>query len=127
VSATPSDEGSYAGELSLSDNGAVAAFRTFRNPIGVIQVGPADVSDAGTPSTDPSVSDNGARVAYTQGDAVVVTSIGGATSPVGAGNGVSGEAALSGNGKVVAFTTYATDLGVGDGNGTVGDIIVRAI
>jgi hypothetical protein len=127
VAGTPSDQGSYAGEVSLSDDGSVAAFRTFRSPLGVIQVGAADVSDPAVAADDPSLSDSGSRVAYTSGDDVVVTAVGGATTTAAAGNGVSGDAALSGNGKVVAFTTYATDLGVEDTNGGLGDIVVRTI
>lgn len=127
VSGTPSDPGSYAGELSLSDDGAVAAFRTFRNSVGVIQVGAADVSDPAASATDPSVNDAGNKVAYTVGDTVVVTTVGGTTTTVATGNGAVGEPALSGNGLVVAFTSYATDPGVADTNGALGDIIVRRI
>lgn len=127
VEATRSDLGSYAGEPSLSDDGAVAAFRTFRSPNGVIQVGASDVSDPAVSSTDPSLSDAGNKVAYTAGDKVVVTSVGGTTVAVGTGNGPSGEAALSGDGRIVAYTSYATDPGVADTNGTLGDILVRRI
>jgi Tol biopolymer transport system component len=127
VTGVPSATGTYSGELDLSDNGLVPAFRTFSSPNGVIQVGTGPVSDPGTASTDPALTDDGSRVAYTAGDNVVVTIVGGATATVAAGNGASGEASVSGNGKIVAFTSYATDLGVTDGNGAVGDIYVRAL
>ncbi len=127
VAGTPSAEGSYAGELSLSDNGLVPAFRTFTAPEGVIQVGPSVVSNPVSASTDPALSDDGTKVAYTAGDNVVITAVGGATANVAAGNGASGEATVSGNGKIVAFTSYATNLGVTDGNGAVGDIYIRAL
>lgn len=127
VAGTPSAEGSYAGELSLSDSGLVPAFRTFTSPEGVIQVGASVVSNPATAATDPALSDDGTKVVYTVGDNVVITAVGGATANVAAGNGPSGEAAVSGNGKIIAFTSYATDLGVTDGNGAVGDIYVRKL
>jgi hypothetical protein len=127
VSGTPSAAGSYAGELSLSDNGLVPAFRTFTSPEGVIQVGGAVVSNPATAATDPALNDDGTRVAYTVGDNVVITAVGGATANVAAGNGPSGEAAVSGTGSIIAFTSYATNLGPADGNGAIGDIIVRKI
>ncbi len=127
VAGPRSDQGSYAGELSLSDNGVTAAFRTFRNPVGVIQVGVNNVSDPTASANDPSLSDSGNRVAYTSGDRVVLTVVGGATSDVAVGNGPTGEPALNGNGLVVAYTSYATNLGVADTNGSVGDIMLRRL
>lgn len=127
VAGSRSTEGAYAGEPSLSDDGLTAAFRTFTSPEGVIQVGPQVVSDPATAATDPALSDDGTRVAYTSGDRVVVTAVGGATATVAAGNGPSGEAATNGDGRIVAFTTYATNLGTPDGNGAIGDIVVRRV
>jgi hypothetical protein len=125
VSSVRSTTGVYSGEADLSDDGIVAAFRTFTQPDGIIQVGAGDVSDPASASTDPAISDDGTKVAYTEGDDVVLTVVGGATTTVAAGNGPSGDAAIAGNGDVVAFTTYSTDLIPQDANGTIGDIVVR--
>jgi Tol biopolymer transport system component len=124
TTSTPSTAGFYAGEPSLSDTGAVVAFLTFRRPNGVIQVGAADVSDPATVSGEPALTDDGTRVAYTSNDRVVLTTVGGASVTVAAGNGPSGQAAVSRDATRVAFYSAANNLGAPDPN-AYGDVYVR--
>jgi len=88
-------------------------------------------------AADPTLSDTGSVVAFTstssnlayEGNGVgdVFTATGGtaslATGNVSA-NGETGEAALSGTGGFVSFTSAATNLAAGDANGK-GDVFVR--
>jgi hypothetical protein len=125
VAGVRSSTGVVSADLDLSDDGTVAAFQTFTQPNGVIQVGPSEVSNPAGAASGPSLTDVGDKVVYTLGDNVVFTNVGGATATIAAGNGPSEDAVLNSTGSVVAFTTYATDLGPADTNGSVGDIYVR--
>jgi TolB protein len=103
----------------------------------------ASGGDADGPSADPSLSDNGRFVAFSSDASDLVAGDGNGVRDVfvrdratattvrvsvdrdgGDADGPSGQPAISGNGRFVAFTSAAGDLVAGDGNG-VADVFLH--
>jgi len=109
-------------------------------PTSLISLGVGGVPSGG--STAPSIASDGNAVAFTTTSALVTTDRNGAadvyvhdldtgttvlvsaTADGDAGTGASTGGSLSTNGRLVAFSSTADDLALGDGNG-VADVFVR--
>jgi quinohemoprotein amine dehydrogenase alpha subunit-like protein len=119
---------SFASDLVTGDgngNGADVFVRDLQNPTTTL------ISGATSGGSGPSISDDGRHVAYQTTQVFVHDRQTGTTAMASAkfgqaGNGISGDASISADGRYVSFHTLATNLVSDDGNGTF-DVYVRAV
>jgi hypothetical protein len=140
----PSDGG--GGRPAITADGNIVAFASFASDlvIGDTNGAGSDVfvrdlrtrtttlaSGASQGGSGPSISDNGRLVSFQTTQVFVHDNVTGSTAIASAkfnrrANGISGAAALSADGRYVAFDTTADNLGIADGNGFF-DVYVRAV
>ena len=119
---------SFASDLVTGDgngNGADVFVRDLRSPTTIL----ASAASAG--GSGPSISDDGRHVAFQTTQIWVHDLQAGTTAMASAlfgrpANGISGHAAISADGRYVAFHTLASNLVGGDGNGGF-DVYVRSV